>query len=172
MVNTINYVFSSLALLAQVAIVFLLWIKLARKESALAKFISQRVLALSFLTALGGVAGSLFYSEIAGYSPCSLCWYQRVFLFPQVFILGLALAKKDFSVIPYVKTLAVVGGLIAGYQSALQMDLVPSLFCSAATVNCAQRFVMNFGYITLPVMSLTAFLLLIALTSFNIKKKL
>ena len=167
MIPAANNIFFTLAVLGQVGIAILIIARLAKKNLP---FIRNRVLLLSFLVALAAVLGSLFYSEVAGYPPCELCWYQRIFMFPQVFILGLALIKKDLSVTPYIKTLAVVGGLIAAYQTLLQMDLVPALLCSAATVNCAQRFVMNFGYITLPVMSLTAFLLLIIISFFENKR--
>ncbi|MEK7609203.1 MAG: disulfide bond formation protein B [Patescibacteria group bacterium] len=167
MISAANNIFFILAVLGQVGIAILIIARLAKKNLP---FIRNRVLLLSFLVALAAVLGSLFYSEVAGYPPCELCWYQRIFMFPQVFILGLALIKKDIAVIPYVKTLSIVGALVAGYQSLLQMNLVPSLLCSATTPSCAQRFVMGFGYITLPVMSLTAFLLLILILSFRENK--
>lgn len=167
MADTANYILSILTIIAQLAIVFLIWIKLSGKDSSTARFVSQRLLILSFLVALGATLGSLFYSKIIGYEPCVLCWYQRIFMFPQVFILGLALIKKDFSVMPYIKTLSLIGLVIAGYQSLLQMDLVPSIACSASAISCAQRYFLTFGYITLPLMGFTAFMLLIMLASFR-----
>src|SRR3989344_3123910 len=61
------------------------------------------------------VLGSLFYSEIANFTPCILCWYQRVFLYPQVVILVIALWKKE-QVSDYIIGLSIPGAIIAGYQ--------------------------------------------------------
>lgn len=165
MTTAVNYIVSVLTVLTQIFIIFLIWAKLV-KNSAVERFVTGKVLALSFIVALGATLGSLFYSEVAGYEPCLLCWWQRIFMFPLVFILGVALTKKDYSVKPYIRTLTIVGALIAGYQSLLQMGLLPSIVCPAAAVSCAQRYFLTFGYITLPLMGFTAFLLLITISLF------
>jgi len=93
-------------------------------------------------------------------------------MFPQVFILGLALIKKDFSVAPYIRILSAIGAVIAGYQHLLQLGWMPSVVCNAVgSISCAQRFVMGFGYITLPLMSFTAFIFLIVISYFIQYKK-
>ena len=116
---------------------------------------------LAFFVTLAGVLGSLYYSEIAGYEPCSLCWWQRIFLYPQVVLLGMALAKRDTRIIDYALVLAVLGALIAGYHTTFQFtDTV--LPCPAGGGDCGKLFVHEFGYITIPVMSLTMFLVIIA----------
>jgi len=83
-------------------------------------------------------------------------------MYPQVFLLGLALYKKDLGMAPYSLLLSSVGAVIAFYHYLLQLNIVPSLPCSAVgySVSCSQIFVMNFGYITIPLMAFTAFLLL------------
>ncbi|MBI2052075.1 MAG: disulfide bond formation protein B [Candidatus Sungbacteria bacterium] len=171
MITVANNILSTLTVLGQIGILVLLTSRLIKKNLPGVEFIKSRTLVFSFIVALAAALGSLFYSQIAGYEPCALCWYQRIFLYPQVFILGLALIKKDFSVAPYIQLLSAIGAIIAGYQHLLQLGWVPSLVCTAVGgVSCAQRFVMGFGYITLPLMSFTAFLLLIIITSF-IKNK-
>mgnify|MGYP001558839681 CR=1 FL=1 len=57
-------------------------------------FVSSRSILIVFLTALSSTIVSLVYSDVIGYEPCKLCWIQRIFLYPQVVIFGLALWKK------------------------------------------------------------------------------
>ena len=115
----------------------------------------------AFLVALGATLGRLFYSEIAGYEPCKLCWFQRIFLYPQTILLGIALWKKDPGIARYIFALSVIGAVIAGYHYLLQIGVAPELPCAAVgySVSCSQRFVLQFGYITIPLMAFTAFLL-------------
>src|SRR5580704_12739453 len=61
----------------------------------IAEFFGERAILLSFLVAFLSVAGSLFYSEIAQFQPCLLCWWQRIFLYPQAILLLVAIIKKD-----------------------------------------------------------------------------
>ncbi len=167
MITTANNILSTLVVLGQIGILALLVSHLTKKNLPGIGFIKSRALTFSFIVALAAMLGSLFYSEIAGYEPCALCWYQRIFMFPQVFILGWALIKKDFSVAPYIRMLSIMGAVIAGYQHLLQLGWMPSAVCNAVGgVSCAQRFVMGFGYITLPLMSFTAFIFLIVISYF------
>ena len=94
-----------------------------------------------------------------------------MFVYPQVILLGIALWKNDEHVRIYSGALAIIGGAIALYHSLLQMGLVPSLLCATGggAASCAQRLVFEFGYVTLPLMSLSIFIL-IALLMFGVKK--
>jgi disulfide bond formation protein DsbB len=115
-----------------------------------------------FIVALTATSGSLFYSEVAGFTPCIFCWYQRIMMYPQVIIFGLALWKKDFHIVDYPLALSVVGALLAGYHYWMQFAANPLSPCSAIgfSVSCSQRFVTTLGYITIPMMALSAFLLI------------
>ncbi len=117
----------------------------------------------SFLVAFTGTALSLVYSEIIGFVPCYLCWIQRIFLYPQVIILGLALWKKTKDAAIYCSVLSVIGGIIALYNfygQSFNPNALPE--CDAlGQVSCAVRYFVEFGYVTIPVMSLTAFLLIL-----------
>ncbi|OGH88302.1 MAG: hypothetical protein A3J93_01955 [Candidatus Magasanikbacteria bacterium RIFOXYC2_FULL_42_28] len=104
--------------------------------------------------------GSLFYSEIAGYEPCKLCWAQRIFMYPQVILLITAFAKKRAgAMLAYTLPLSVIGGLIAIYHYLLQLGVVSGVACGVVgySVSCAQKFVLTYGYITIPLMAVTAF---------------
>jgi disulfide bond formation protein DsbB len=117
------------------------------------------ILPAAFLFALGGSALTLFYSEVVGYLPCGLCWMQRVFLYPQVIILGIAIWKKHTVAADYIIALSVFGALVAGYQYYLQMGGASFLPCPASGVSdCARRYIFEFGYITFPFMSLISFI--------------
>jgi disulfide bond formation protein DsbB len=165
MTNAITQILSLLTLAGQALIVFLLLCRVLRAKHPLADFFCEKALLLSFLVALIATAGSLFYSEIAGYEPCKLCWFQRIFMYPQVVILGIALYKKHQGVADYILALSGIGALIAAYHYLLQIGVASGLLCNAVghSASCSQRFVMTFGYITIPMMALTVFLLIIVL---------
>lgn len=136
------------------------------KESWLGKFIGQNVVKLAFLVALVATAGSLFFSEVAGYEPCRLCWFQRIFMYPEVILLGLAWLKKDNKIVDYALSLSLIGAAISLYHNYIYYLAQKTAFCSAAAP-CTTPYVLEFGYITIPLMALTAFLSLIFLLSFQ-----
>ncbi len=118
---------------------------------------------LAFVVAASGMLVSLLYSEIIGFAPCELCWIQRIFLYPQVIILGLALWKKTRDAGAYCLVLSGIGAVVAAYHFYGQ-SFNPSalLDCGASSgTSCAIRYFVEFGYVTIPLMSLTAFSLLI-----------
>lgn len=119
---------------------------------------------LGFLLTLFGTGMSLFYSEVLGILPCSLCWLQRVFLYPQVALFGVALWKGDKRVADYSIALSVLGIFVALYQHYLQMggnSLLPCPATSAEALDCGVRFLFEFGYMTFPLMCATTFAFLI-----------
>ena len=158
-------------IIAQLFIVaFLVYFVFFRKKKhPIIGFFGKYGMLLAFLVALTATLGSLFYSEIAGFEPCKLCWFQRIFMYPQVLLLGLALWKHDKNIRDYALWLSGIGALIAGYHYLLQLGLAPSIPCSAIgySVACSKVFVMNFRYITIPLMALTAFVLIIVFLFFQ-----
>lgn len=156
-VPAVNQIFALLTVAGQAMVVAMIALLILKQNDVLS-FIAKRAVLFSFVIVLAATLGSLFYSEIAGYEPCKLCWLQRIFIFPQVILLGMALWKKDRGIADYSIALSLGGAIIAGYQYLLQLGLVPSLPCSAIgdSVSCTQRFVMQFGYITIPLMAFTA----------------
>jgi len=168
--------FADGVLLAQIFIAFfviLLFLRnIAKKNKQINKvvqFFSDNALVFSFFVALFAMSGSLFFSEIAHFVPCKLCWYQRICMYPQVLLLGIANLKNDWGIKRYVLPLSIVGAVIAAYHYLLQMSPIP-LPCSDEIVSCAAKQVGYFGYITIPLMSFTAFALIILFMS-QIKKK-
>ena len=117
---------------------------------------------LSFTIILFATILSLYYSEIAGYEPCRLCWFQRIFLYPQAFLFGTALLRKDKRVFTYTLPLTFLGLFIALYHTIIQF-IPEASTCPATGVSCTAPYFIQFGYITIPVMSLTAFVFLLLL---------
>lgn len=163
-----NKIAAVLTLLGQAAII-LLFISLAvwrgKKNPPLLNFLGKRALLFSFFITLLAVGGSLFYSEFAGLDPCKLCWYQRIMMYPQVIIFALGLWKKDKHIYDYGIALSSIGALIAADHYYLQIAGSSLIPCSTIgyIARCGQRFIWEFGYISIPMMGLTAFLLIILL---------
>lgn len=126
--------------------------------------LGTHALPLAFILTLVGVAGTLYYSEVAGFEPCKLCWFQRIFFYPQLVIFGVALLKKGRDAFLYALPLSVIGFGIALYHYAIQRGVSSPLPCSAdVAASCSKQFFFMFGYITEVMMSVTAFAGLIAL---------
>ncbi len=121
----------------------------------------------SFLIAVSATIISLIYSEILLLAPCNLCWYQRVFIYPLSIIFLIALIKKETKIRIYTLSLAVIGALIALYHYLIQMFNLSSFCDLTSAVPCNTIYILEFGYITIPLMSLTAFIVIILL---NLKK--
>jgi len=134
----------------------------ATQTCNLLRLISSHGIILGFIVAVTAVAVSLIYSDVIGFEPCKLCWIQRIFLYPQVIILGLAIWKKTKDAATYCLSLSTIGIILAFYHYYGQMfnpGVLPA--CDVAgNASCAVRFFVQFGYITIPMMSLTAFLLI------------
>lgn len=171
LVSTANIILSSLTVIGQIIIALIIISFIFRKTKILELFGKNAIL-FSFIVALIATLGSLFYSEISGYEPCKLCWFQRIFMYPQVILLGIALWKKNGMLAIYNSfALSTIGAMIAGYHYLLQVGIAPELPCSAVgfSAACSQRFILQFGYITIPIMAFTAFLLIVI---FSIAAKL
>ncbi len=107
---------------------------------------------------------SLFFSSVLEYEPCVLCWYQRIALFPMVFILAAGLFPFDKSVVKFALPLAIAGGLTAFYHSLLYAGFIPENIqpCSKG-VSCTEKYFELFGFVSIPMLSFFAFSTLIAL---------
>lgn len=133
-------------------------------------FVQQNAFSFAFFVASGAAVGSLALSEIAHYPPCDLCWFQRIFMYPQVIILGIAVIKNDISSRIYSLSLCAIGIGFAIYHFFLQ--LYPSILpCTSGGILCSRKSIELFGYMTIPVMSATAFLLIIILMLYTYERK-
>lgn len=112
----------------------------------------------AWLVAATSSLGALFLSEVMEVAPCVLCWYQRAFMFPLVFVLAAGLFPQDRSVVRYALPLAVAGWLVALFHLLLTAGLVPQTLTPCTQgVPCSRIEVAWFGFVTIPLLSLLAF---------------
>ena len=113
---------------------------------------------LAWIIALVATAGSLFFSEVMQLPPCVLCWYQRIAMYPLVLIIGVGIVTRDRRLKSYALPLALVGLLISVYHNLLYHGLIPeSITPCAEGVSCTSRQIEWLGFITIPLLALTAF---------------
>ena len=124
-----------------------------------------RDVALPLATAIALVTtlGSLYYSEVAGYPPCVLCWYQRIAIYPQVVVLGVAAVRRDLQVWRTSVPLAAVGAVLSIWHVVIERNPALAGPCDPSNP-CTIKWVEEFGFLTVPAMALVASLSFIALT--------
>ena len=118
---------------------------------------------LAFAVATVATLGSLYYSEVAHFPPCRLCWYQRIAMYPLVPMLGLAALRGDQSVRRHALLLACIGAPISAWH--VLVERFPGLEAGACDPAnpCSLIWVDTFGYLTIPAMALSAFALIAVL---------
>jgi disulfide bond formation protein DsbB len=114
---------------------------------------------LAWIIALVATVGSLFFSEVMDLPPCVLCWYQRVAMYPLVLIIGSGIIMRDGRMTSYALPLSLIGLAISIYHNLLYYGLIPeSITPCTEGISCTSRQIEWLGFITIPLMALTAFL--------------
>jgi disulfide bond formation protein DsbB len=123
-------------------------------------------LSLAWAVALTATLGSLYFSEIEGYAPCNLCWYQRILMYPLVIFLGIASVRKDWKQTIYVLPMSILGFCISSYHYATQkttwFDGTQSKVCGL--VPCDTIYINWFGFVTIPFLAGIAFAIITILS--------
>ncbi|EQC48641.1 disulfide bond formation protein DsbB [Bacteriovorax sp. BSW11_IV] len=108
--------------------------------------------------------GSLFFSEIMLFPPCSLCWYQRIFMYPLVLLFIPAMLNPTKEALRYLSPMALVGWFFSAYHNLLHWGIIPE---SAAPcregVSCSTVYLDWLGFITIPLMAFFAFSTILAI---------
>jgi Disulfide bond formation protein DsbB len=119
----------------------------------------------AFVVAAIATGGSLFYSQVAGYIPCEFCWFQRVLMYPLSILTLLIAARGDNRAARYLIPLPVVGAGTSIYHMLIERDVIhePKTCSIKVPGGCGTNWIADhgFGYLTIPTLALTAFLLLI-----------
>lgn len=111
----------------------------------------------AWIVAAAATLGALFFGEVMQLPPCSLCWYQRIFIFPLALILPIGLFPLDRKVVRYALPLAVLGGMIAAFHLLLVAGVIPeSLKPCSQGVPCSEKVIEWFGFVTIPLLSAAA----------------
>lgn len=116
----------------------------------------------AFVVAAIATGGSLFFSEIAYFVPCELCWFQRIAMYPLSIVTLLAALTGDHRVARYLLPLPLVGAGISVYHILVENHAVATPQGCQIGIGCAVKWINEFGYMTIPTLTLTAFVLLIA----------
>jgi disulfide bond formation protein DsbB len=166
-----SLLFAVLTVAANVFVVatLVLWVSARFSEGAasalewLRDMVDGASLFLASIVALVAMLGSLYYSEVANFPPCELCWYQRIAMYPLVVILGIAAWRRDYGVRRYVLPLAAIGAAISIYHYQLERFPSQTSLSCTAEVPCTTVWVWRFHYISIAFMALSAFALIVAL---------
>lgn len=128
------------------------------------KRVNPNYILLSFIISLSATLGSLFFSEIMQFVPCSMCWYQRIFMYPLVFIFLINILYPDDKIFKYTFILILLGLGFSIYHNLLMFgiiseDMVPCV----QGIPCSTIYLNWFGFITIPLLSFVAYFLLFIL---------
>jgi disulfide bond formation protein DsbB len=119
---------------------------------------------LAFVVSATATAGSLFFSEVANFVPCELCWYQRIFMYPLAIVTLLVALANDHRAARYLLPLPVIGAGVSVYHLLVENGVVhEAQSCRiSAPGGCAIKWINEFGYVTIPTLALTGFALVFA----------
>ncbi len=112
---------------------------------------------IAFVVALVATLGSLYYSEVAGFIPCRLCWYQRILMYPLTAITLVGALRRDDYLPGYVLPLSLLGMGVSTYHYLMEKGVVPASTTCAVDVPCNITYVNYLGFITIAFMALVAF---------------
>ena len=116
------------------------------------------LLLIAWLLAMTATGSALFIGEVMGMTPCVLCWYQRIAMFPLALILGMAVFAEDRRGAVYAMPLALGGAVVSGYHSALLAGWVPTWWVPCGSgPSCSKQNLEIFGSVQIPWLSLLAF---------------
>ena len=128
-------------------------------------------LLFAWVIATVATASALFMGEVMGMAPCVLCWYQRIFMFPLVVVLGMACYIDDRNGALYALPLVLGGVLLAGYHTLLIAGLVPKTWVPCGSgVSCTDQKLKIFDGLQIPWLSLAAFLAIALLLTYSLRK--
>ena len=131
--------------------------------SRLGSWVSESGVWLAWLVALGATLGSLYFSEVADFTPCRLCWFQRIAMYPLAVVLLVGAIRKDLNVRWYAAPLAAIGVAISGWHSLIEWR--PALdngACEFQGPSCTFIWFREFG-LSLANMALIGFLTILIL---------
>lgn len=172
MQDTFDLAFALLTVVANVAVLFFTWVALVAKTTDRAAAFRDRTwdqvaevaIPLAALVGLTATLGSLYYSEIRNFIPCQLCWFQRIAMYPLPLILGIAAWRGDRQIRSYVIPMAAVGAAISVYHYQLEWFPSQGTIACSAEIPCTVVWIRELGFISIPFMALSGFLLIIWLT--------
>lgn len=168
--RTMELLTSVLALVAAAGAVLLVVARLLAPKVPLAARLGAAVAgqraALTLAVASVATLGSLYFSEVADYVPCRLCWFQRIAMYPVALVALVALLRRDRGARWYIVPMAVIGVAISGYHYLIERGvLTDSEACALFGPSCADVWFEEFGFVTLAFMALAGFVAVVVLNT-------
>lgn len=168
MTDTVDTLLGALGVLGQIAIVALLAAGTAAlvspkvREGLLGSWsaLQSQALWAAWVVAAVATGGSLYFSEIADYIPCQLCWYQRICMYPLSIILLVGALLRDRRAVLYAMVFPVVGALVAIRHVYIEHNPQAESAGCRIGAPCSAKYIEEFGYVTIPVLALTGFVLI------------
>lgn len=166
LVSAVTQFLSVLTVATHVLIVVLLLSMFIKKKPfiQIRAFFAKRKGLFAAIVASTAFVGSMFYSQVAKYTPCLLCWYQRIAIFPQFALLWFAYVRKEVETIKwYMLPLLLVGLAISGYHWMIQLFPPDNPGPCGLEASCVARYIYEMNHITIATMAFTACLLVLIL---------
>ncbi|MBP7845982.1 MAG: disulfide bond formation protein B [Candidatus Pacebacteria bacterium] len=154
-----NKIMASGVLILQFISLYIIFSLLIKKDPiGISTLVGKYFKEVGITISLMSMALSLFYSEVIGFPPCKLCVVQRFLMYPQLlfFIIAKYNPKNIFIKIPV--SLSVIGFFVSIFHYLVELGIFSSsLICGATGPSCAERYVFEFGYISIPMMAFAGF---------------
>jgi disulfide bond formation protein DsbB len=142
-------------------------------ENELKQNRANTLVLLGFIITLMATLGSLFFSEVMQFIPCTLCWYQRILMYPLlvIFLIKLLFPQEHF--FKYAITFSVLGLLMSSYHNLVMLKIIPETLSPCVQgVPCSVAYIDWFGFVTIPLLSWTAFVLIVFILLFGKKRRI
>jgi disulfide bond formation protein DsbB len=177
--DAVSAALSGLAIALQVVIVAIVALALLglvvpaarRPLRALGETIAGGEIWIAWIIALTATLGSLYFSEIAHFIPCRLCWFQRIAMYPMAVLLLIGALRRDVrGVALYAMAFPIAGALVSAYH--IYIENHPQAESAGCTVGapCSTKWIDKFGYITIPTLTITAFAAIIVLLIYALRR--
>lgn len=130
----------------------------------------ENSLLIIWVVSLIATLGSLYFSEVRGYEPCELCWYQRILMYPIVLMSTVAYIQKNARIALTTAVFACIGGSISLYHYGIQkLDFLSDSAPSCGIVPCTGQYINWLGFITIPFLALIAFIIIAGFSFYMLK---
>lgn len=132
--------------------------------------IKNNSLYIIWITALLGMVGSLYFQYVLHFTPCAMCWYQRIAIYPLVLIIPIGLLKNDKLLPLYTLALGIAGLLLSFYHNLLYYKIIPeSIAPCVIGVPCTTRYIHLLGFLDIPQLSFISLVIIIVASVFALK---
>jgi disulfide bond formation protein DsbB len=118
----------------------------------------NKPLLIAWVTSMVAILGSLYFSEVLGYIPCEMCWYQRILMYPLGILLGIFFYENDRKVYKYILPFSILGVIVSGYHYSLQkIPFLQKFEMCTSGIPCSGEYINWLGFITIPLLAFIAF---------------